>query len=220
MNPLLKFYSLRHSQLTLFIILSNLLLAWISKEFLVTETVFYNSYSEMLTLERAMQLFAEFKHYSWIGYILTPFLLYLKFLLISFVLYIGVIFIGNQYKVPLKAVLKVVIASEIIFLLGALVKIIWFCFFAGNYIMQDLGFFYPLSLANIFRPTEIQQIWSYPLQTVNLFHFIYILLLSYGLNNICEIRKSESEKIVLVSYIPALVLWITFIMFLSVDKLI
>jgi hypothetical protein len=219
MNMLFRYFSLKGFHLFVFIILGNLIIMWLSKSVLIDETVFYNAYSEQLTYDRARQLFEGFKSISWVSYVISPVILLIKYSLVSLVLYLGIIFNNLQYKVSLGSVFKVVIASDIVFLLAGLTKFFWFCFFAGSYNLNDLSFFYPLSLINIFEADEIEKIWVYPLQTVNAFHLLYLLLLSYGLNNVSEIVKSDSDKIVLLSYLPGLLLWVTFIMFLSIDIL-
>jgi hypothetical protein len=217
MSLLLRYYNLSRIQLFIGIILANLFLIWLSKSVLINEIVFYNTYSEQLTYDRALKLFENMNSLSWISYVFTPVVLIIKFSLISFVLYIGIVLYNKQNKVSLGSVFKIVIASEIIFVFAALAKFLWFYLFAGNYDLNDIGFFYPLSLINIFKSEELARIWIYPLQTVNMFHLIYLLLLSYGLINLCKIEKSDSDKIVLLSYIPALVLWVALLMFLTID---
>ena len=219
MTLLLRYYNLNRFHLSLFIILGNLALIWLSKSVLINEIAFYNAYSEQLTYDRALQLFEDFQSISWVSYVFGPVILLIKFSLVSLVLYIGIIFNNIQYKVPLGSVFKIVIASDIVFLLSGLTKFIWFYFFAGNYNLNDIAFFYPLSLINIFEITEVEKIWVYPMQTVNMYHLAYLVLLSYGLNNVCKIEKSYSDKIVLLSYVPALILWVTLIMFITIDTL-
>jgi len=219
MALLCKYFDLKSYQLFILIIVGNLLLIWLSKTLLINETVFYNAYSEQLTYDRAIKLFADFQSLSWLNYILSPLILFIKFTLVSFILYIGIIFNNLQYRVSLGSVFKVVIASDIIFLLSGLIKFLWFYFIADNYSLSDMGFFTPLSLINFFRADEIDKIWIYPLQTLNLFHLVYLLLMSFGLNYYCKISRNDSEKIVLSSYLPGLVMWITIIVFISIDIL-
>ena len=219
MTLLQRYFSLHRFHLFIFIVSGNLILIWLSNSALINEEVFYNAYSEQLTYDRARQLFDGFQSMSWISYVLSPVILLIKFSLISLVLYIGIIFNNLQYKVPLGYVFGVVIASDIIFLTASLTKFFWFYIFAGNYDLNDINFFYPLSLINIFKAAEVEKIWIYPMQTVNLFHIVYLVLLSYGLNNVCKIEKYDSDKIVLLSYLPGLVLWLTLIMFISIDTL-
>ncbi|MDP3002806.1 MAG: hypothetical protein Q8N38_06745 [Bacteroidales bacterium] len=217
MSLLLRYYSLNRLQLFIGIVLANLIIIWLSGAVLINEIVFYNTFSEQLTYDRSLKLFEDLKRISWISYAFTPIMLLIKFSLISLVLYIGIVFLNIQDKVSLGSVFKIVIASEIIFVCASLLKFLWFYLFAGNYDLNDLGFFYPLSLINFFKTAEVSRLWIFPLQTVNLFQIIYIISISYGLNKVCKIEKPDSDKVVLLSYLPALVLWVALIMFLSID---
>lgn len=217
MNFIVRFYNLKKLYLFIGIILANLLLIWVSKNLLINEVVFYNTYSEQLTYDRSLKLFESLKSISWISYAFTPIVLLLKFSLISLVIYTGLIICNIQEKISLGSVFKVVIASEAIFIIAGILKFLWFYFFAGNYDLTDLGFFSPLSLINFFKKSEVARIWIFPLQTVNLFHLIYIISISYGLTKVSTIKKSDSEKVVLLSYLPGLALWIVLIMFLTFD---
>ena len=217
MNLLLRYYSLKKLQLFILIVLLNLLIIWLSRSILINETVFYNTYSEQLTYDRAIKLFEKMNDISWMSYAFTPVILLIKFSLISLVLYTGVVFCNLQGKISLGSVFKIVIASEVIFIIAGFIKFFWFYLFAGNYDLNDLGFFYPLSLINLFKISEVSNLWKYPLQTVNLFHLVYILLLAYGFSNSNKINRKESEKIVLLSYLPTLILWVVLVMFISID---
>jgi len=218
MNLLIRYYSLSRLQLFIYIILANLVLVWISKSVLVNDIVFYNTYSEQLTYERSVQLFDNMNSLSWISYVFTPIILLMKFSLISVVIYIGIVLCDIKEKVSMSSVFKVVVGSEIIFIIAGFIKFFWFYLFAGNYNLNDLGFFYPLSLINLFKVSEVTRFWIFPLQTINFFHLIYIISLSYGLNIVCKVEKTDSEKVVLLSYLPSLVLWVAFIMLLTVDN--
>ena len=217
MNLLLRYYSLKRLHLFIGIILANLLLIWLSKAVLINEIVFYNTYSEQLTYDRSLQLFENMKSIAWLSYAIVPVILFVKYSLVSLLLYTGIILCNFQYKVSLGSVFKIVIASEIVFIIAGIFKFLWFYFFAGNYDLNDLGFFYPLSLINFFNPSEVSRIWLYPLQTINLFHLCYIISISYGLSKVCELEKADSEKIVLLSYLPGLVIWVALIMFITID---
>jgi hypothetical protein len=218
MNILLQYYNLRKLSLFSGIILINIIVIWLSKTVLINEIVFYNTYSEQLTLDRSLQLFENLKKFSWISYVLIPIMLTVKFTLVSIVLYTGAFFYNLHYKVTFSSIFKVVVASDLIFIFAGLTKFLWFYFFAGNYDLNDIGFFYPLSLINLFRVSEVNRIWIYPLQIVNIFQFAYIYALSYGLRKSCHLNEPESDKIVLSSYLPALVFWIALIMFISIDS--
>ena len=218
MYLLQKYYSIKGFHLFLLITGLNIFLIWLSKSVLINETVFYNTYSELLTYDRSMKLFEKMKDIEWLSYAFIPFILFFKFSIISLVIYTGVVFFNLQKRIKLGAVYRVVIGSEMIFIIAGLAKFLWFYIFAGNYDLNDLGFFYPVSLINLFNRSEVSSLWRYPLQTVNLFHITYILLLSYGLWVQTGIKKRDSDRIVIFTYLPTLVLWIVIIMFISVGN--
>ena len=217
MNLLIKYFSLKGLHLYIGVFLSNILLIWLSKTLLINDVVFYNAFSSQLTYDRSLQLFQAMKRLSWISYALTPVILLIKFLMITFVIYIGAFFFNVQSKLPLGSIFKIVIASEIVFVIAGFVKFFWFYLFAGNYNLNDLWFFYPLSLVNFFNKSELSKVWIYPFQTINLFHLFYIFLISIGLNKLCDIEKSYSDRIVFLSYLPALIVWVSLIIFLTID---
>jgi len=217
MSLILRYYNLNRLQLFIGITLINLLIIWLSKSVLINELVFYNTFSEQLTLDRSNELFENLRRLAWVSYVFTPIMLLIKFTLVSLVLYIGIVFINIQDRISLGSIFKVVIASEIVFVLANIIKFLWFYLFAGNYDLNDIGFFYPLSLANFFKTGEIDRLWIFPMQTANLFQLIYIVLVAFALNKVCEIKMADSEKVVLFTYIPALVIWVSLIMFLTID---
>jgi hypothetical protein len=219
MNLLVRYYNQKGLNLFIGIVLVKLMLIWLSKNLLINEVVFFNSYSEQLTYDRALKLFEDMQKYLWISYAFTPIILLIKFSLISLVIYTGIVLNNIQYKISLGSVFKIVIASEIVFVSADFIKFVWFYLFIGNYNLNDLEFFYPLSLINFFKSGEVAKIWIFPMQTINLFHLFYIISISYGLNKVCLIKRSDSDKIVLLSYIPALLLWITLVIFLTIDIL-
>jgi hypothetical protein len=219
MNAAVTYFNLGRFRLFLIVTACYFIIFWLSGKILINETVYYNSFSEQLTWERAMKLFESMNRLAWVNYVVAPILLIIKFTLISIVLYTGLFFLDLHYKISFGVIFRIVIASEIVFVLAGLVKFLWFYLFAGNYDLTDMSFFYPLSLINLFNASEVNKLWIFPLQSVNLFQAAYILLLSYGLTRAGKIEKSESEKVVIYSYMPAFVFWIVLVMFISIDTL-
>lgn len=185
---------------------------------LVNEIVYYNTFSEQLTYDRAAELYGILKKRFWLTYPLFPLIMLIKVTSVGIVVYAGVLISGFQKQISLGRVIRVATAAEIIFVLAAAVKVLWFCFFAGNYTLTDINFFYPVSLINLFSQQEVDTLWVFPLQTLNLFHLCYILLLIYGVRISGNISNVNSQKIVAGTYLPVLVIWIAFIMFLNVKN--
>lgn len=217
MKILESYFDIQKWKLFSGIVLANLLLLWFSQFALINETVFFNTYSDRLTYERSMELFTGMRTYSWTGYIFTPLLLLTKFFILSLVIFTGIFFMDLEKKITLGSVFKVVIASEIVFVFASAAKLLWFLFFAGNYTLDDMGFFYPLSLINLFNRNEVASYWIYPLQMVNIFQVAYILTLAAGLSVICKVKRVITDRIIMITYLPAVALWTVLVMFLTIN---
>ena len=212
-----RYLSVERWKLFLGIVLVNMLFILLSQTALINEIVFFNTYSEQLTYERSMELFSMMKSYSWTSYLLCPLVLIIKFSVVSLVIYIGVFFCDMQKEITMRDVFTVVVACEAVFVLASAAKLLWFIFFAGNYTLNDMRFFYPLSLANLFRQSEVAPYWVYPLQAINLFQLAYVVMLSTGLAKLSSVKRDATDRIVLFTYLPAIAIWIVFIVFLTID---
>ena len=117
-----------------------------------------------------------------------------------------------------KQLFELAIKAELVFIVAGLFKILWFLFVKTNYTILDLQYFSPLSLQNII---SIQQsdIWLlYPLQVTNLFELLYWAVLAWGLKEIIQKSIGESFKIVALSYGSGLIVWVAFIVFLTLNN--
>ena len=212
-----RFLAIKSWRLIIGVVFANLLILFLSQMALINEVVFFNTYSEQLTYDRAMEIFARMRSLTWVSYIITPVLLLLKFSAISVLIYIGVFFSDLHREITLGKIFKVVVVSEIVFVVASIIKLLWFIFFAGNYTLDDMSFFYPLSLLNFFSRSEVASYWVYPLQTVNIFQLVYILLLAMGLSRISSIKREKADRVVIATYVPAIAVWAALIMFLTLD---
>jgi hypothetical protein len=212
-----KFLAIKGWKLFSGVVILNLLILFLSQTALINEIVFFNTYSEQLTYDRAMEVFSKMKSFAWVSYVITPVLMLIKFSAISVLLYIGVFFSDLHKEITIGKIFKVVTVSELVFIAASITKLLWFIFFAGNYTLDDMTFFYPMSLINLFNRAEVANYWIYPLQTVNIFQLIYVLILALGLSRISSLKKEVADRVVLGTYVPAIAIWIALIMFLSID---
>lgn len=212
-------FSLRGWKMFSGIVLVELLILWVSQTVLIDEIIFFNTYSEQLTYELSMEIFSAMRSYSWISYAILPILLLLKFSTLSVLIYIGAFFSDLHKDITLGKIFKVVVISEIVFVVASVIKVLWFILFAGNYTLDDMNFFYPLSLINLFSRSEVASYWVYPLQTINIFQVFYVLLLAFGLSRIGSVKKISVDRIVLSTYVPAIAVWIAMVLFLTIDTM-
>jgi len=108
---------------------------------LPTEQLLLENLTQTVSLNKAEALLSQMAIYRWVGYVLTPLLLFLKWLFVAGLLYTALFF--AQVEISFKKLWRVAVQAEWVFVLAALVKFCWFYFFATNYTMQDLQFFYP-----------------------------------------------------------------------------
>jgi hypothetical protein len=203
-------------KLVLCLTITSILLLILSNYVLPINKLLINSLSEQLT-SKQIKDYLEFQDkWKWISYLIVPVLILIKTVLISSILYIGV-FVGNKSTVTFKKIWKIVINSEFIFLLVPVCKIIWFYFFQADYKLTDIQYFYPLSTINITGYENISPWYIYPLQTINVFEFAYIIYLSYQIGHLTKTNADTGLKIVAFSYVPALFLWVSIVMFFTLN---
>ncbi len=206
------------SHLFKFLILSIILifLSEIANRVFDFRGLLYNSLSEQLTSKQVKEYLEFQDKWQWISYFMVPILVLIKTVFITSALYIGV-FIFNKSTTTFKKLWEIVINSEFIFLLVPICKIIWFYFFQTEYKLIDIQYFYPLSALNIISYKGLEPWLIYPLQTLNLFELAYVVYLSYQIGNLTKTNADSGLKIVASSYIPALFLWVTIVMFFTLN---
>lgn len=203
------------SKFSLLVVIS-LIVSYLSKSLLISDTLLFNFYSEILSYEKIQALIEQGKKWAWLGYTLIPVIYLIKFSLVALCLSLGLFFLNITQR--FKQLFELAIKAELVFIVAGLFKILWFLFVKTNYTILDLQYFSPLSLQNII---SIQQsdIWLlYPLQVTNLFELLYWAVLAWGLKEIIQKSIGESFKIVALSYGSGLIVWVAFIVFLTLNN--
>jgi hypothetical protein len=193
-----------------------LILSQAIKYFLSFDKLIYNSLAESLTSNQIEKILSLQKKWQWTGYVFVPFYVLLKTSIITSVLYIGSFFFSKK-DITFKNIWNCILNAEFIFLLVPLLKLVWFYFFQTNYTLEDIQYFYPLSALNIIGYNGLDKWLIYPLQTLNLFEVAYIVYLSYQIGSLTKTNADNGLKIVGYSYVPALLLWVTVIMFFTLN---
>ncbi len=208
-------YNVSNVKLFVYFSVLNIVISLLSRYYIVDSDVFFNTYSEQLTYSRAIEIFELTQRYTWISILVIPLLLLVKVFLVGVTLYIGFIFIGRMYSVTFSRLFKVVIIAELAFIACNLIKFFMIYLFKDYGNLFEINYYYPLSLATLFKYREIDPVWVYPFQTANLFQVFYMLLLSFGLRECCDLSGKEADKLVLSTYLPGLIIWILLIMFIT-----
>lgn len=197
------------------LILVHWVLVFLGKYLLVSDTLYFNSFGESFSYEQIKDLIRKGEEWEWLTYVILPFLLAVKILLVTICLSLGYFFTVNHFN--FTKLLRVAIAAEFVFTIPILFKIVWFSLIQHQYNLNDLQLFYPLSALSIFNAEDVQTWLVYPLQVVNLFEILYMLVLAKNLSGLFKSDFTKSFELVVVSYGSGLTFWIMLVMFLAIN---
>ncbi|KIA98046.1 hypothetical protein OA93_11365 [Flavobacterium sp. KMS] len=200
----------------LFLSIALILITEIIKSVLNIDKLLYNSMAENLSSQQLNHFFEIQNKWKWVSYFFIPVYITIKTSVIAIVLYMGTYFF-SQKEVAYKSLWTIAIKAEFVFLLVPITKIIWFYFFQTKYDLEDIQYFYPLSALNIVGYKDLESWFIYPFQTLNLFELAYWLILAYFIGKETETNMDKGLKIVAYSYGPTLLLWITIVMFFTLN---
>lgn len=207
-------YAINKFQIFFLFVLLSCFFTIIINTFIVDDQVYYHSFGEQMSIDRIDKMLQLKNEWEWLGYIAIPIFLLIKYSSVGTCLMIGVFFSG--WDLSFKKAFQIAMIADIALLLGQLVKVISL-FFINLKTLNEIQTFMPLSILSLFDLKSIQPWFLYPFQQINIFEILYWLLL--GLLLKVEIKKSYefSLKIVVASYGSGLLIWIIFLMFLSVN---
>lgn len=194
-------------------LVSIFLSIWINT-YLITDDLFYKTLSEQMPVENIENFLQVQRKYLWLGYLSIPLWILIKCGAVHLCLQVGLIM--QNIKLSASRTFRIAITAETIFIIPQIIKALWYSYVQKEYSLTDLQFFYPLSLLNLFNPSEISIMWIYPLQTLNIFEFFYFIILSIGLKRSIKKDDITSNKVLFSGYLPALIIWILCVMFLSI----
>jgi hypothetical protein len=191
-----------------------LLVLYLTNTLILTDEVYVKLWSDQLSSGRLEKMLEVNKRMEWVIYVLTPVLLFLKFLLITLAIQAG-LFIYN-IELPFKKVFNVVLFAEIVPLFATVMQFVYFLW-KGVDSFDQINSFSPLSLFSFLRLKDIPSYLEYPLQVVNLFELGYWLLLAIGLKIFLKDSFGKAFKLVASSYGVGLLLWVVLIVFIQIQ---
>lgn len=189
----------------------------VANHLLSFDELIYNSLAEKLSAGQIQHFFDAQSKWQWMSYVFTPIYVLFKVTIISSVIYIGVFLLRKNIE-SYNSIWRIVLNAEFIFLLVPVFKIIWFVFFRREYNLEDIQKFYPLSALNFFEYNRLDIWLIYPLQILNLFELVYIIYLAYQIGKITNTDADNGMTIMIYSYVPSIILWIVFVMFLTLNN--
>lgn len=190
------------------------LLQYAMNTVLISDDLYYDSFSNQIGFEEVSRLLELGRRWNWISYALIPVIILVKVSFVAICLSIGCLLAGRQSS--FIRVLPVTVAGEYVFLIPGFTKLLWFSFFSTDFSLEDLQFFAPLSILSLFNPMEVERWLVYPLQVLNLFEFAYWCILALQLRDFLGREFWDSFGFVTSTYGIGLLLWVVFVMFVTV----
>lgn len=180
----------------------------------VSDDLYYLSFGEQLATERIEKMMEFSKKWQWLGYVFIPIVVLIRVSFTAICIYTGQ-FLANL-KVRFRDLFKVALIADFVFLLAGLIKLVILIFFKEVSIFDDLQF-QPLSLMQLFDKGSVDALFIYPFSLISVFELLYWLVLAWLLMGVVEKPFNSSLKTVASSYGTGLLLWVLFIMFLTVN---
>lgn len=206
----------RHENVLLyfFLLLFSLFAIYYSNTFIITNSLYHNSLSELLEADRIDQMF-EMQHKSiWMSYVFVPIFLLIKITLVFTCIYIN-LFLKN-ITIDYKRLITVLLTAEFIFILQGLYKIVFFEYIHKPEGIEDLKTVMQFSLLDLVGSVNISEYLHYPLQLMNLFEVAYVLAVSYLLSKEIQQPLQTGLKYVTVAYATGLLLWCVTVIFIQI----
>lgn len=201
-------------QYYLFINCINVLLAVVIPFLFLPDELYYLTFGEKIATERITMIIKLSRNLKWLGYMALPLIVLIRIGFTTICLYTG-LFIANL-NARFRDLFKVALLADFVFLLAGLVKLVILIFFKEVSTLDDLQF-QPLSLMELFNRESIDQLFFYPLSLISVFEALYWLVLAWLLTEVVEKPFGSALKTVAGSYGTGLLLWVLFIMFLTVN---
>ncbi|WP_209329209.1 hypothetical protein [Lunatimonas salinarum] len=157
----------------------------------------------------------QMRYWSKFSLLFSVFIYVVKAFLVASLLYAGLFFADSHENQPLSRLFHVAVYAESILVIAVLIKILVIS--SGNFSYDAFMKYYPLSAINFFDAAGLHQVFVYPLQLLNAFELVYMVLLIYFLKEEVELPLLKSSRIVLSSYGVGMVCWVVLVMFLTLN---
>lgn len=204
----------KYNSIIIFSILATIyLIAFYFINTYVLKDIFYFNYLKNVYSENLIyNIIENSKKINYISYFIYPIILFVKIMLTSIIIYIGVnIF---EIKIIIKDCFKISLISEFILSIYAVFKTLYLYIYPP-YNLIEIQNFNPFGLSVFFINKSIPKYLLYPLQQLNLFELGYWLLLSYGIKTLGNVEFKKALKVTTLSYGVGLGIWCIFVVFIQ-----
>ena len=187
---------------------------WVNKNIIFDVQFYYRSLQSKFSIDSIDNIVLSNKKMDLLAYCLMPFILCIKWFLVSLVLYIGT----KLFDIDLyfNSCYRLVVVAEVIPVSILISKTLFLYIYPPENIeyVQEIN---PLGLINLFKKDTFPEYLIYAIHQINLFEFAYCILLAFGIKILSDITLKKSLAITVISYGFGLSIWCIFIVFLQLQ---
>ena len=191
-----------------------LVITWTANNIIITETFYFVSFEKFMSIKRIEELIDFNKKSESLTYILLPIVNTIRYIFSAILIFIGIKL--YELEINFTNCIKIVLLAEMIPLLSSITKTIYFYIYPPDN-FEVLQNFNPLGVSIFLKNDTIPKYLLYPIQQLNLFEFVYWLLLAYGIKSLGNVDFKKALKITSLSYGVGLLIWCIFIVFLQLQ---
>ena len=181
-----------------------------------TEGIYYQSLGSQLSVNQIEEFLKTQQEWQWLGYFTLPIIYMIKIMLIASTMYGVKIMVGKIFQASFREISLVVIKADMIFLIPAIIKITWFTFYPAH-TLEEIQYFMPGSVFQLFANQEIVPWLVYPLQAFSIWEVGFWLILAFELKEFFNNDFGRSFQNVMLSYGSGFLVWIVFVVFLTIN---
>lgn len=140
------------------------------------------------------------------------------FTVLSITLISYFVYFSFNLKVTFLKILISIIKAQFVFLLSILFEIFHFKIIQPNNTLNDVSSFSSLSVLSLLNYKDIEPWFIYPLQTLNLFEILFVLLFTYFLTKENQVNFIKNLKTISATYFCLMFLWMVFSVFIVLNN--
>lgn len=184
-------------------------------ELITTNDIYSEYFQNQLSVQAIDRILTVRQQLQLVGYAMIPLVVLFKIGGVSICLMIGT-YMANV-KIGIQAMYSTVLRAEYIHIFPSLALIVWFSLVQTEYSLEDIQNFAPLSILNLFDTSTLEAWEKYILGNINLTQVVYIIILAYFFSKETNKQFKEALRIVITSYVPAVLIWTASVTFLIVN---
>jgi len=165
--------------------------------FIYTEDLYCTTFEGQYTIEQIHYFFEANKLFRFIAVIIIPIVIIIRILYTSLCLFIGVVF--NELQCSYKILFNISLKADFVNCLSTLSNFYYYAFTEDYNNINDLSTNF-LSILKIVGRDNVSDWLVILINSVNIFEFGYILMLSVLINNQLKMKFIQSYLFVLFTY--------------------